>query len=71
MAAAGTSNIGEPGAGPHPSMDHEATGSKSGYHGWWDGWQRPLAVVVGRVWLPWAAECTIASATDNLIAPSC
>jgi hypothetical protein len=54
---------------PHTSIDTEAAWSKSGYHGWWYGWKRPLAVVVGSVWIPLAAECTIASDADNVIAP--
>jgi len=29
----------------------------------------PRAVVVGRVWLPWAAEFTIANEADNVVAP--
>jgi len=54
---------------PHTSIDTEATWSKSGYHGWWYGWKLHLAVVVGRVWIPLAAEFTIASDADNMIAP--
>jgi len=54
---------------PHRSIDTEATWSKSGYHGWWYGWKRHVAVVVGSVWIPLAAACTIASDADNLIAP--
>jgi hypothetical protein len=54
---------------PHSSIDTEATWSKSGYHGWWYGWKLPLAVVVGSVWIPLAAEFTIASDADNLLAP--
>jgi len=50
-------------------MDTDATWSKSGYHGWWYGWQLPLAVVVGSGWLPLAAECTSASDADHLSAP--
>jgi hypothetical protein len=57
------------GEGPHASIDPAAAWRQSGYHGWWYGWKLPLAVVVGSVWLPLAAECTIASAADNLIAP--
>jgi hypothetical protein len=38
-------------------------------HGWWYGWKLPLAVVVGSVWLPLAAEFTPASDADNVIAP--
>ena len=55
---------------PQTSIDTAAAWSTSGYHGWWYGWKRPLAVVVGRVWIPLAAECTIASAADNVIAPT-
>jgi hypothetical protein len=54
---------------PPSSLDTEATWSKAGYHGWWYGWKLPLAVVVGSVWIPWAAEFTIASDAENLIAP--
>jgi Transposase DDE domain len=54
---------------PHSSIDTEATWSKSGYHGWWYGWKLHLAVVVGSVWLPLAAEFTMASDADNVIAP--
>jgi hypothetical protein len=54
---------------PHSSIATEAAWSKSGYHGWWDGWQLHLAVVVGSVWMPLAAEFTIASDADNVIAP--
>jgi hypothetical protein len=54
---------------PHSSIDTEAAWSKSGYHGWWYGWKLHLAVVVGSVWMPLAAEFTIASDADNVIAP--
>jgi hypothetical protein len=54
---------------PHRSIDTEATWSKSGYHGWWYGGKLHLAVVVGSVWSPLAAECTVASDADHLIAP--
>ena len=57
------------GAVPQTSIAPAAAWSKSGDHGWWDGWQRPLAVVVGSVWLPWAAAFPSASDADNLIAP--
>jgi hypothetical protein len=50
-------------------MDTEAPWRKSGYHGWWYGWKVPLAVGVGSIWLPVAAECPIASAADHLMAP--
>jgi hypothetical protein len=54
---------------PHASLATEATWSKSGDHGWWYGWKLHLAVAVGSVWLPLAAEFTIASEADNVIAP--
>jgi Transposase DDE domain len=54
---------------PHSSIDPEAAWSKSGYHGWWYGWKLHLAVVVGSVWMPLAAEFTIASDADKVIAP--
>ncbi len=54
---------------PHTSIDTEAAWSKSGYHGWWYGWKLHLAVVVGSIWIPLAAEFTIASDADNVIAP--
>lgn len=54
---------------PHSSIDLEAGWSKSGYHGWWYGWKLPLAVAVGWVWIPLAAELTVANVGDNLLAP--
>jgi hypothetical protein len=54
---------------PHSSIDTEAAWSRSGYPGWWYGSQRHLAVIVGSVWMPLAAEFTIASAADKLVAP--
>jgi Transposase DDE domain len=54
---------------PHSSIDTEAAWSKSGYQGWWYGWKLHLAVTVGSLWIPLAAEFTIASEADNVIAP--
>ncbi len=54
---------------PHSSIDTEAGWSKSGYHNWWYGWKLHLAVAVGWVWIPLAAELTVANMGDNLIAP--
>jgi Transposase DDE domain len=54
---------------PHTSIDTEARWSKSGYHGWWYGWKLHLAVAVGSLWIPLAAEFTTASEADNQIAP--
>jgi hypothetical protein len=54
---------------PHTSIDTEAGWSKSGGHGWWYGWKRHLAVSVGAVWIPLAAELTPANPADNAVAP--
>lgn len=55
---------------PHSSIDTEAGWSKSGWHGWWYGWKLHLAVAVGAVWIPLAAELTPANTADGLLAPS-
>ena len=57
------------GEGPQTARDTAAAWRQSGSHGWWDGWKRPRAVVGGRVWLPWAAACPIASAAEHVLAP--
>jgi hypothetical protein len=54
---------------PHTSIDTEAGWSKSGWHGWWYGWKLHLAVSVGSVWIPLAAELTPANTADNTVAP--
>lgn len=54
---------------PHTSIDIEAAWSKSGYHGWWYGWKLHLAVTIGRLWIPLAAEITPANEADNVLAP--
>ena len=54
---------------PHTSIDTEAGWSKSGWHGWWYGWKLHLAVAVGWVWIPLAAELTVANTADNEVAP--
>jgi DDE family transposase len=59
----------EAGEIPHTSIDTEAGWSKSGWHGWWYGWKLHLAVSVGSVWIPLAAELTPANTADNTIAP--
>lgn len=59
----------EKGEIPHSSIDTEAGWSKSGYHGWWYGWKLHLAVSVGAVWIPLAAELTVANRGDNEVAP--
>jgi len=54
---------------PHPSIDTEAGWSKSGWHAWWYGWKLHLAVSVGSIWIPLAAELTVANIGDNRVAP--
>lgn len=46
---------------PHSSIDPEAGWSKSGYHGWWDGYKLHLSVTTGRLLIPLAAELTPAN----------
>jgi hypothetical protein len=59
----------EQGVVPHSSIDTEAGWSKSGWHGWWYGWKLHLAVTVGALWIPLAAELTVANRGDNEVAP--
>lgn len=59
----------EQGVVPHSSIDTEAGWSKSGWHGWWYGWKLHLAVTVGALWIPLAAELTVANRGDNEAAP--
>jgi hypothetical protein len=59
----------EQGQIPHTAIDTEAGWSKSGWHGWWYGWKLHLAVSVGSVWSPLAAELTPANVADNTVAP--
>jgi hypothetical protein len=59
----------EQGVVPHSSIDTEAGWSKSGWHGWWYGWKLHLAVTVGALWIPLAAELTVANRGDNEEAP--
>jgi len=54
---------------PHTSIDCEAGWSKSGWHGWWYGWKLHLGVSVGALWIPLAAELTVANRADNEVAP--
>lgn len=58
----------EKGEVPHTSIDTEAGWSKSGWHGWWYGWKLHLAVVVGAVCIPLAAELTVANTADADVA---
>jgi len=59
----------EAGVVPRPSIATDAHGSKSGWHGWWYGWQLPLAVSIGSLWIPLAAEFTAAKVADRDTAP--
>jgi hypothetical protein len=59
----------EQGVIPPSSSDTEAGWSQSGWQGWWYGWQLPLAVTVGTIWIPLAAERTVANRGDNAVAP--
>jgi len=59
----------EAGVVPHTSIDTEAHWSKSGWHGWWYGWKLHLAVSIGSLWIPLAAEFTAANVADSNIAP--
>ena len=54
---------------PHSSIDTEAGWSKSGWHGGWYGWKLHLAVTIGRLWVPLAAELTPADHADSTVAP--
>lgn len=58
----------EQGLVPHPSIDTEAAWSRSGWQGWWCGWKLHLAVTIGRLWIPLAAEFTPANVADNVVA---
>jgi Transposase DDE domain len=59
----------EAGVVPHSSIDTEAHWSKSGWHGWWYGWKLPLAVALGPLRIPLAAEFTVANVSDSEVAP--
>ena len=60
----------EAGVVPHTSIDTEAHWTKSGWHGWVDGWKLHLVTTVAAVWIPLAAELTPANVADNEQAPS-
>ena len=59
----------EAGVVPHSSIDTEAHWSKSGWHGWGYGWKLHVAVSIGSLWIPLAAEFTVANVSDSEIAP--
>lgn len=55
---------------PHTTIDTEAGWSKSGYHGWWYGWKLHLACSVSALWIPLAAELSVANTDDASVAPA-
>jgi DDE family transposase len=59
----------EQGVVPHSSIDTVAGWNKLGWHGWCYGWKLHLAVTVGAVWIPMAAELTVANPGDNDVIP--
>src|SRR5688572_4950867 len=50
---------------PHSSIDTEAHGTHSGWHGWVYGYKLHLATTVAAVWIPLAATLTPANRADN------
>jgi Transposase DDE domain len=59
----------EQGMIPHASIDTPAGWRQSGGHGGWYGWKLHLAVTVGAVGIPLAAELTVANRGDHEVAP--
>ena len=53
---------------PHTSIDTEAQGTKSGWHGWVYGGKLQVVTTVAAVWLPLAADVTPAHGADNELA---
>jgi hypothetical protein len=51
----------EQGQVPPSSMNTEAGWSKSGYPGWGYGWKLHLASTLASIWIPLAAELTVAN----------
>ena len=67
--AFGTKKRAALGVVPHTSIDTEAHWTKSGWHGWVYGWKLHIVCTVASVWIPLAAELTLANMADNEIAP--
>lgn len=59
----------EAGVVPHSAIATEAHWSKAGGQGWWYGWQLHLAVSLGPLRIPLAAEFTVATVADSEVAP--
>jgi hypothetical protein len=53
---------------PPSSIDTDAHWTKSGWHGWVDGWKLHLGSVVAGAWIPLAAELTAANVADAAVA---
>ena len=66
----GTKKTEKAGKVPHTSIDTEAAWTKSGWHGWVNGWKLHLAITVAGMWIPLSARLTPADVADNQIAPS-
>ncbi len=60
----------EKGEVPHSSIDTQAHGTKSGWHGWVYGWKLHVVSVVATVWFPIAAVLTPANVADSEPAPA-
>jgi hypothetical protein len=58
----------EAGMVPHTSIDTEAHGSKSGWHGWVYRWTLPLVTIVAGVWIPLAVDLTATNGADYVYA---
>ncbi len=58
----------EAGVVPHSRIDTEAGWTKSGWHGWIYGWKLHIASVVAGVWIPVAAQLTLANTDDGEVA---
>jgi hypothetical protein len=56
----------EAGHVPHTAIDTEAHWTKSDWHGWIYGWKLHLVTTVAAVWIPLAAEVTVANVADNV-----
>jgi hypothetical protein len=54
---------------PHSAIATDAGWSKAGGHSWWYGGQRHLAIAVGSVWMPLAADLPPAKGAENTVAP--
>jgi hypothetical protein len=56
----------EAGLVPHTSIDTEAHGTTSGWHGWVYGGKLHLVTTVAGVWIPLAADLTAAHVADHV-----